>query len=186
MLQYPIYILHMVFGSFWPTYTETHRNMPTQTHTMLHYYHQSTEKLFVLTFIFRKIKHFLALPSKSQCSLPPLVWPKDLAARGLWNSYLKSQAHSDVEEEDVSEYEDNLDVNSECSDSESEFEDGLHSEVCTTRSTTGGLWTSPRASHCSSKRASHTHICLRMDKSNGVHPHWESPPPHTHTHTLSC
>ena len=41
---------------------------------------------------------------------------------------MKSQAHSDVEEEDVSKYEDNLDVNSECSDSESEFEDGLHLE----------------------------------------------------------
>ena len=33
-----------------------------------------------------------------------------------------------MEEEDVSKYEDNLDVNSECSDSESEFEVGLHSE----------------------------------------------------------
>ena len=38
----------------------------------------------------------------------------------------ESQAHSDVEQEDVSEYEDHFD--SECSDSESEFEDGLHSE----------------------------------------------------------
>jgi len=40
----------------------------------------------------------------------------------------ESQAHSDVEEEDVFKYEDNLDVNSECSDSESEVEDGLHSD----------------------------------------------------------
>jgi len=42
--------------------------------------------------------------------------------------YEESQTHSDVEEENVSKYEDNLDVNSECSDYESEFEDGLHSE----------------------------------------------------------
>ena len=47
--------------------------------------------------------------------------------RALELIFEESQAHSDVEEEDVSKY-DHLDVNSECSDSESEFEDGLHSE----------------------------------------------------------
>ena len=48
--------------------------------------------------------------------------------RALELIFEESQAHRDVEEEDVSKYEDNLDVHSECSDSESEFKDGLHSE----------------------------------------------------------
>ena len=46
--------------------------------------------------------------------------------RALELIFAESQAHSGVEEEDVSEYKENLVINSEYSDSESEFEDGLN------------------------------------------------------------
>lgn len=51
------------------------------------------------------------------------IWPKDSAVRGLKAHIFmhESHAHSDVEEDNISEYENNTKINSEYSDSESDF-----------------------------------------------------------------